>query len=239
MPNSKEIGQHFINILDDWLRNRVRCSFASSFLSDIERIAIIPHYLEDNIDTLNTIIEGWGEALVAGAIVFPDINSELDLCNLIKRLHGNRWKYKVTHRGEYPNIQGTLVSLTWETKDKTPSQTMGFAPLYTMPFTRRTPFVAVALWPGTAKKSGSESVSFMDMPSYPPYSNEIPEGGKSPHQKALGQTKMNVSQLLGKTSTEAEEKPEAYLKKAPWRYHAFCLGEEARGNLLPERKVWR
>jgi hypothetical protein len=64
---------------------------------------------------------------------------------------------------------------------------MGLAPMLSMPATRRTPYVAVALWPGPPRKE-KDWVGFIDMPS----------GLETdPHQRAFDSSGAVVSDILG------------------------------------------
>ncbi|MCX4246567.1 hypothetical protein [Paraliomyxa miuraensis] len=63
-----------------------------------------------------------------------------------------------------------MVGLEWRTKAGLRSQVMGFAPLGSMPVSRRSPYVALSAWPGGHDneffdRGHAQSVSFADAPT--------------------------------------------------------------------------
>jgi hypothetical protein len=82
--------------------------------------------------------------------LFPRIRSAADTARLIKLLRkGARWSAKeVRWRQHSRETDACLVGLEWRTRAGLQSRVMGFAPLGSMPVTRRGPYVAVAAWPG-------------------------------------------------------------------------------------------
>jgi hypothetical protein len=101
--------------------------------------------------------------------LFPRIRSATGTARLIKLLRkGERWSVKeVRWRQHSREKDACLVGLEWRTKTGLQSRVMGFAPLGSMPVTRRGPYVAVAAWPGGHDnvhfdRGPSGSVSFAD-----------------------------------------------------------------------------
>jgi hypothetical protein len=82
--------------------------------------------------------------------LFPRIRDASGTARLVKLLRkGVRWSAKEIPWRHHPREQDAcLVGLEWITSAGLRSQVMGFAPLGAMPVTRRSPYVAVAAWPG-------------------------------------------------------------------------------------------
>lgn len=121
----------------------------------------------------------------AAVAVFPDVRAEAQLIELLNLLKGaERWRC----RRVASSMPGLLVGVEWKTDHGPWSQTMGFAPLLTMPVTRRAPYVGIAAWPGPPRKAGLEYVGFIDMRS---------GFEKEQHALALAKTKEQTSKLLG------------------------------------------
>jgi hypothetical protein len=83
--------------------------------------------------------------------VFPRLCLARDVVQLLLHLRDSesRWNMK---RLEDSNGT-TAVGLTWKTRGGVKTHAMGFAPLGTMPVTRRAPYTAIALWSGGFENS--------------------------------------------------------------------------------------
>lgn len=131
------------------------------------------HSLDEPSEDLAAELDGFVE-LAAGyrsvpVALFPRIRSASGTARLVKLLRkGSRWSAKEVPWRHHPREKDAcLVGLEWLTSAGLRSQVMGFAPLGAMPVTRRSPYVAVAAWPGGHdneffERSPSHSVSFAD-----------------------------------------------------------------------------
>lgn len=142
------------------------CVFASSFVSKGAdgRISFTTFWDVDEgaILNINGHLDGCGDSDRAACVVFPGITSAKDLVALLMLLNTDeRWRCRRWKPAS------TSVRLEWRTRSGSWSQTLGLAPLFSMPATRRTPYLAIALWPGKPKKAknAKDWVGFIDMPS--------------------------------------------------------------------------
>ena len=100
-------------------------------------------------DLLNAQLDAAGATHEAAAVIFPHINTEEDLVRLINALCSDpsgRW-YRVDD-GIAADPSGILhtVGLRWLLpSNRSVNHVLGFAPLETMPLTRRSPFTALFL----------------------------------------------------------------------------------------------
>ncbi|WNG13583.1 hypothetical protein [Cystobacter fuscus] len=108
-----------------------------------------------------------------GIAVFPEIRTAEDIVELLVGLAGKSgWSLSREEWKRYPRGD-ELAGLWWQTPAGQRTSVMGFAPLGSMPVTRRAPFVAVAAWTGPqlnpqkTKKmkvpGPSNEVGFVDM----------------------------------------------------------------------------
>jgi hypothetical protein len=113
-----------------------------------------------------------------GIAVFPDLRTADDVVSLLVGLAGKPgWSLARAEWRKHPR-EDELVSLWWRTPAGLRTSVMGFAPLGSMPVTRRAPFVAIAAWAGPklnpqkSKKMKApdppDEVGFVDMPPLPP-----------------------------------------------------------------------
>lgn len=137
------------------------------------------------MDALTANLMQFGVDKKAALIAFPDLQREEDVLQLLKRLTevSDRWRYEVRDGDPAP------VSVYWRTEHGDESDALGLGPFLTMPETRRTPYVCLALWPGARSKSPADRpVSFMDMPS---------RLHDDEHSNLIARTKATVSEILG------------------------------------------
>ncbi len=180
------------------------CHFAARYatLEDEERlrVSVVQHLPGDQVDSLNRLLEGCAEISQAGVFVFPGVADQEQLVEIVQTLaSSDRWELET----DLDVARGMLVRLLWRTAEGNTSDTLGMAPLLTMPLTRRAPYCAIALWPGSPRKEGEDRVGFIDMPS------GLPD---DKHRQMLQSSTDTVRNLLG-------EEP----KEAPWRNVTFCL----------------
>lgn len=157
----------------------------------------------DRLEDIDGFLEGCGTLQQAGIMVFPGVRGVgalVDLCRSISQ--GARWQMRVKK-----DMRGVLVALDWRASCGLWSNAMGFAPLLSMPATRRAPYVALALWPGDPRE-GSKRVrlSFNDMPSH--HEQET-------HDDLFDKTTALSTTLLGEVPAEA-----------PWRKTTFAFEQE-------------
>lgn len=193
-------AEHF----SKWLARFSGCHFAARYATreDEERlrISVVHHLPDDQIDSLNRLLEGCAEIKQAGIFLFPGVGDQEQLVAIVQKLaSSDRWELETS----LDEARGMLVRLLWRTADGHMSDTLGMAPLLTMPLTRRAPYCAIALWPGSPRKEGEDRVGFIDMPSGLPADK---------HRQMLQSSTDTVRNLLG-------EEP----KEAPWRNVTFCL----------------
>lgn len=109
-----------------------------------------------------------------GIAVFPEFRTTDDIVGLLVGLAG-RSGWSLAHADWRQHARDDeLVGLWWHTPMGMRTSVMGFAPLGSMPVTRRAPFVAIAAWTGPkrnpqkAKKMKApdppDEVGFVDMP---------------------------------------------------------------------------
>lgn len=129
-----------------------------------------------------------------GIAVFPELRTADDVVGLLLELAGkpgwslSRAEWKKHARDD------ELVSLWWRTPAGLRTSVMGFAPVGSMPVTRRAPFVAIAAWAGpklNPQKSKKmkvdlpDEVGFVDMPPLSP----------DQHDQMWDTTRENVREL--------------------------------------------
>ena len=201
------IAAHFVN----WLHRMTGCKFVQRFMvapagapDGIRRPRVVYASVavgQDTASDINQFLDGCAETEAAGVLLFPSVSSEEAIVSLAQLLaKDERWL--VTHRLD-PRRSLLLVSVQWRTPESKWSSAMGFAPIISMPVPRRSPYAALALWPGRARKAEQETVGFIDMPSY---------FGVDEHKKLIEDTSVAIGALIG-------ENP----KDAPWRTTAFGL----------------
>ena len=133
-------------------------------------------------DGLHTTLSGFFRGTAAtqrlGIAVFPEFRTANDVVGLLTGLAGksgwslSRAKWRKHERDD------VLVGLGWRTPAGPLTSVMGFAPLGSMPVTRRAPFVAIAVWGGPklnpykSRKMKTpdrpDEVGFVDMPPLQP-----------------------------------------------------------------------
>lgn len=172
-----------------WFSTQVTgCVFASSFASKgIDgRIVFstIPSPGSEELLDIDAQLEACGRESRAACLVFPSVNTLEQLGELLSLLdRSRRWRVREHSR----DARGVLIIVEWRTETEEWSRSMGLAPMMNMPTTRRAPHVALALWPGPAKKKKKSWVGFIDMPS---------EMRAPAHEKALEQSVATVSEIL-------------------------------------------
>lgn len=158
-----------------WLRTgNSGCEYAKRLAAKASQIAIVAH-MEPMLPPtawLDGVFDANADEERAVIAVFPHIQSERALIDLLNSLAGERWK--ILPRKKSSPSGNTCIGVDWTTKHGDVSETMGFAPFPSMPVTRRAPYVGIAAWPGQRSNPfrgesptpmGREGrVSFLDAP---------------------------------------------------------------------------
>lgn len=121
---------------------------------------------------IETFFDEWAAAGLATVAVFPWVRVEDDIVEIVSRLaeaDSGRWECRLS-KAKLPRAC-TPIGIGYRTRSGFLSDTMGFAPLLTMPATRRAPVVALAAWAGgrdngrapPPEKRRPEALSFVDM----------------------------------------------------------------------------
>jgi hypothetical protein len=102
-----------------------------------------------DIPTIEGVIDAAAEDGKATAIIFPHLRTAASISRMLGVLaSGDRWSVDRVPWGKYERPDAALVRVLWRTSDQLSSSVGGFAPLGTMPATRRAPYVALVLWGG-------------------------------------------------------------------------------------------
>ncbi|MEO0324483.1 MAG: hypothetical protein AAF447_16090, partial [Myxococcota bacterium] len=134
---------HPARVLAHFFKRVPGCVFASSFSDEgvDGRItfASFPNVDAATVTDINGQLDACGRRERAACIVFPSVASGEDLVRLLELLSANsRWRCRVWEPGS------TRLCVDWRTQSGSWSQTLGLAPLFSMPATRRTPYLAIA-----------------------------------------------------------------------------------------------
>lgn len=179
------------NLMQKWVIGHMTlCSFAASLL----RTDSITLYESDDpfdgveVAALNGVLDFSGMAKNrACVLMFPSIREEENIVTLVRRLEASeRWRCAWKMQSQTRDL-----NLEWLTEEGKWSSCMGFAPLLTMPPTRRAPYVAIALWPGKARDPDQSSVDFKHIPS--------PIDDDDKRKAALDRVRADVRELVGDT----------------------------------------
>jgi hypothetical protein len=139
-----DVMDHF----ERWLaQGLTRCSFAASFVKGrpTKRLLVFGHTSEPEPAFLDSVLDHSAEKQRSVAVVLPSLRSEAEIVAYLRRLEGaERWS--VSH--ESPGDGRLHLSVGWRTAEGHVCELMGFAPLPSMPVTRRAPYVALAGWAG-------------------------------------------------------------------------------------------
>ncbi len=152
------------------LRDGSGCSFASALVQK-GRVAFEVHD-EPPTGEVDDALDAYAASDLVVVLLLPFIASERELVEVLIGLRSNssRWRLR---KGKH-TADAVHVALEWTTAENLVDDTMGFAPLLTMPVPRRNPYVAIALWPGGQQnplrgipptpRANAGRVSFLDVP---------------------------------------------------------------------------
>lgn len=152
------------------LRDGSGCGFAAA-LAYGGRVAFEVHD-ETPTAEVDDALDAYAAANLVVVLLLPFVTSERVLVEVLTGLRSSspRWRLrKGTHTAEAVHL-----AVEWTTSQGLIDDTMGFAPLLTMPVPRRSPYVAIALWPGGQQNplrgvrptppAQAGRVSFLDVP---------------------------------------------------------------------------
>lgn len=97
------------------------------------------------VEGLNADFTYAAQSKLFALAIFPLINSEAQLDELIQTLGADsHWKSREIGRDD----DHRMVELRWTNPEGLECNAVGFAPSFSMPASRRAPYVAVGVWPG-------------------------------------------------------------------------------------------
>lgn len=171
---------HFL----EWLRRLSPCSFARAYAGDPESTRILCSVVLEklsaqDVNGINSLFDAAAEADLFAALIFPRVRSALELAHVLAVLHADdRWCCARERWGTVERGSDVPIGLRWTTsigveaperdgKLYKTSSAMGFAPLGSMPVTRRSPYFAIVVWPGDRKNpflkhASRDGVGFVD-----------------------------------------------------------------------------
>src|SRR5262245_27207188 len=98
------------------------------------------------VHELDTNLDEYAKAGLSAVVVFPFVTSEAGIVEVLSALRTGSPRWKVRNRGGPTGV--VHVAVEWSTASGDVSDTMGFAPLLSMPVPRRAPYFAIGAWPG-------------------------------------------------------------------------------------------
>lgn len=145
------------------------CTFAAALASKA-RIAyqvVLNRFATSDTAAVAAFIDGAAADGKVAVLLFPRYRSARDVAVLASRLVTDaRWDWARVRAGATPRPD-VFMALSWTTPAGACSSAMGFAPIGTMPVTRRAPYVAIAVWGGghenAHKKTRGPNVGFIDI----------------------------------------------------------------------------
>lgn len=103
-----------------------------------------------------------------GVTLLPEVHTAREIAGVLLALStAPRWHVRRLERENHAGRQLGAVRVHWRTKAGAMSSVIGFAPLRSMPITRRAPYVAMTVWPGArsnefARAPASETLGIVD-----------------------------------------------------------------------------
>lgn len=192
-----------------WVDNLMTaCHFAAS-LSKKDLIAFV-ELTDISPEFLNLLLDDFGLRSRFVVLVFPNCISEENIIDVLGGLTANqRWSVSVVLEED----DKSYIKLEWITAGGYPSSCMGLAPLFTMPVTRRSPYMGIALWPGPPGKEEQEEVGLIDTPT--------PHMDKGQRRKTFRTTEGLVKKFFDSDD-----------EMVFWREVSFCLRRDLTAPIL-------
>jgi hypothetical protein len=125
------------------LRDGSGCLYAAA-LAYGGRVAFEVH--DEPPTEVDDSLDAYAALDLVAVVLLPFVTSERVLVEVLTGLRNgsSRWRLREGKR----TAEVVHVAVEWTTSEKLIDDTMGFAPLLSMPVPRRSPYAAIALWPG-------------------------------------------------------------------------------------------
>jgi hypothetical protein len=196
------------------------CAFASALAKSWIAYHVARQFpTKDDMVAIDSIIEGAASIKHVAILVFPDVRSSNGIVRLLRALErgSDRWSIRRIAWRQHERKDVTLISVRWRTTTERYTSAMGFAPLGAMPATRRSPYVALALWGGgeenAFKRKSEADIGFIDIPT---------RMTKHNYDLAMKRTDTDVRQLLNDPPEDM-----VHLRRV-----AFCLPRTKAVNAI-------
>jgi hypothetical protein len=202
------------------------CFFAAQFSAHAETVQRVLYWtrlgpmLRGDVPALDKVIDEAAATERFFVALFPHLRQPGEIARLVRTFADcERWQCGRVAWRHHARHDSTLIGMTWRTGSGTRTSIMGFAPLGTMPVTRRAPYVALALWPGHfanpfRKGKPGPVVGFVD---------GAHGMSKPTHDNIWTSTTVRTRRLLADPPEDRERLRDA----------AFCLPNEAADAGLP------
>ncbi len=132
-----------------WLaQGMTGCQFAARIARERHQILSVAFPELVDAAAVDSVFETCREAKLPAIAMFTGIRTEAALVEQLARMSkGDRWRItEVSPDGA--ETDDVFVGVDWRVREGLVSSVMGFAPLASMPVTRRAPYLCVAAWPG-------------------------------------------------------------------------------------------
>ncbi len=126
------------------LRDGSGCGFAASFVTG-GRVAFEVHD-EPPTSEVNDALDAYAANDLVVVLLLPFVTHKRTLVEVLLALRTGSPRWRLRERSRTADT--VQVGVEWTTSTNLIDDTMGFAPLLAMPVPRRTPYAAIALWPG-------------------------------------------------------------------------------------------
>jgi hypothetical protein len=163
---SERDDRRAIQHMSDWLSPKlIGCRFAR-YLSIEERLlfaAVRGDATPAARQLQNIVVAGSTQSMPVVAVL-PEIDSQSRVASLLIALSRlSSWHCRIIANRACPDL---IVGLEWQTPSGQVSRVQGLGPFPTMPSVRRSPYVALVLWPGAHEnrfwESNRRSVTLAD-----------------------------------------------------------------------------
>ncbi|MGE0398270.1 MAG: hypothetical protein AB7T06_16320 [Kofleriaceae bacterium] len=197
------------------LRDGSGCTYAAA-LAYQRRVAFEVHDEPPTGREVDDSLDAYAAANFVAVLLLPFVTSERMLVEVLTSLRSGspRWRLR---KGSH-TTEAVHVAVEWTTSENLIDDTMGFAPLLTMPVPRRSPYVAIALWPG------GQQNPLRGVPPTPPAKVgrvsflDVPHGFDEATNASMWKTTV---EKVGELMTLPADRPALY------RHAAFVLGATA------------
>ena len=156
MPEGEREASVFVDHFRDWLRYKMSgCAFAADFsrkAATKDRVAywtLLGPLRRGDVAVLNAVIDDSASSSRFVIAIFPHVRMPDEIADTLQMLGQDaRWFVERVDWRKHARGNCGLVGLTWQSPTGKRASVIGFAPLGSMPVTRRAPYTALALWPG-------------------------------------------------------------------------------------------